>query len=114
MARASPRGRPRPIEPGLDALVHFVLDGVGGVLRTLPRIVTEVLRAFEGVVGAVLGLAPRVLGVALLLERLVAGELAFGFLEIPLDPIRIHVDPFRRLQLGYSLVQAVSNRPSSG
>ena len=74
---------PEDAKPKLDALVDLVLDGVGGVLRRLQGVVAEILRA-------VLRLAPRVLGAALLLELLVAGELAFCFLQVPLDAIGIH------------------------
>ena len=49
---ARARGRSR-----LDLLVDLILDGVGGVLRGLPRVVAEILRALVGVVGAVLRLA---------------------------------------------------------
>ena len=74
----------------------------------------RVLRGLPGVVGLVLGLPPRVLGPALLLQLLVAGQLALGFLEVALDPIRIHVDPFPRLHTVYSLLRPVSNHVPSG
>ena len=42
-----------------------------------------------------------VLGAAFLLQRLVARELAFCFLQIPLDAIGIHFNPFPRLRVTF-------------